>query len=40
MILGYKITNKLAINRQTFAQVVLQLKFAFRIRPLDNFREK
>jgi len=30
-----RITNKLAINWQNFAQVRLQLKFAFRMRPLD-----
>jgi len=29
-----KITKKLAINRQNFAQARLQLKFAFRLRPL------
>jgi len=29
-----KITNKFAIKRQNFAQVGLQLKFAFRIRPI------
>jgi len=28
-------TNKLAITRQNFAQVRLQLKFAFIIRPID-----
>jgi len=29
--------DKLAINWQNFAQVRLQLKFAFNIRPLLNF---
>jgi len=32
--LGYRTINKLAINWQNFAQVGLQLQFAFRIRLL------
>jgi len=33
--LGYRTTNKLVINRQNFAQVGLELKFAFKIRMLE-----
>jgi len=32
-----RIMKKFAINRQDFAQVGLQLKFAFRIRPFQSY---
>jgi len=36
--LGIYTAAKLAINWQNFAQVGLQLKLAFRIRPLESTR--